>query len=168
MAVAGLVEAHQQAQVPLREVVQTKASDYLNILSAGRYRLLQVDPENQEIELLVWSNDAGGWGQTREPSLSRGTVDVVYLAARLALVDVLTGGKHPPLLFDDPFITFDERRRHAAAALPRELAGSHQVFVFTYTHHFDDVAGQLIELPGPSRVEGSTRVEIKPAGPQQE
>jgi len=166
MALAGLLEAHQQAQVPLREVMQKKASDYLNILSAGRYRLLQVDPENQEIELLVWSNDAGGWVQTREPSLSRGTVDVVYLAARLALVDVLTGGKRPPLLFDDPFITFDEQRRQAAAALLRELAGSHQVFVFTYTHHFDGVADRLIELPGPSRVEGPARGETPRAGVQ--
>src|SRR5207302_9831722 len=126
----------QQARVPLSDVMQKEASDYLNLLSAGQYRLLQVDPENQEIELLVWSNDAGGWVQTREPSLSRGTVDVVYLAARLALVDVLTGGRRPPLLFEDPVITFDWQRDQAADALLRELAGSHQVFVFTYTHHF--------------------------------
>ncbi len=147
-ALAGLREAHQQAQVPLREVMQKKASEYLGILSNGRYRRLQVDPENQErIELRVWSDEAGGWLETREPHLSRGTVDVVYLAARLALVEVLAGSKQPPLLFDDPFITFDEHRREAAAALLRELARTHQVFLFTYTRHFDAVADKLIELP---------------------
>jgi uncharacterized protein YhaN len=147
-ALAGLREAHQQAQVPLREVMQKKASEYLGILSNGRYRRLQVDPENQErIDLRAWSEEAGGWLETREPYLSRGTVDVVYLAARLALVDVLAGGKQPPLLFDDPFITFDEHRRGAAAALLQELARTHQVFLFTCTRHFDTVAAKLIELP---------------------
>jgi uncharacterized protein YhaN len=148
-----LREAHQQAQIPLREVMQKKASEYLGILSNGRYCRLQVDPENQErIELGVWSDEAGGWVETREPYLSRGTVDGVYLAARLALVDVLAGGKRPPLLFDDPFITFDEQRREAAAALLRELARTHQVFLFTYTRHFDDVAGRVIELPSRGEV----------------
>src|SRR2546426_11461867 len=102
MALAGMLEAHQQAQVPLREVMQKKASDYLNILSAGRYRLVQGDPENQEIELLVWSNDAGGWGQNRGPSLSRGAGGGVYLAARLALGGGFTRGQPPPLLFGGP------------------------------------------------------------------
>jgi uncharacterized protein YhaN len=145
---ATLREAHQQAQVPLREVMQEKASRLLGILSNGRYRRLHVDPENQErIELGVWSDEAGGWVETREPHLSRGTVDVVYLAARLALVEVLAGGKRPPLLFDDPFITFDEQRRQAAAALLQELARTYQIFLFTYTRHFDDVADALIDLP---------------------
>lgn len=155
-ALAGLREAHQQAQVPLREVMQKRASEYLRVLSNGRYRQLQVDPENQErIELRAWSDEAGEWLETKEPSLSRGTVDVVYLAARLALVEVLAGGKQPPLLFDDPFITFDEHRREAAAALLRELARTHQVFLFTYTRYFDGVADRLIEL--------SARTEQVPA-----
>ena len=164
MALAGLLEARQQAQVPVREIMERRAGDYLRILSESRYQQLAVDQET--LALSVWSDDAGGWVEAAEPHLSRGTVDLVYLAARLALVDVLTGGKRPPLLFDDPFITFDEQRRQAAAALLRELAGSHQVFVFTYTHHFDGVADRLIELPGPSRVEGPARGETPRAGVQ--
>jgi len=146
-ALAGLREAHQQAQVPLREVMQKRASEYLRVLSHGRYRQLQVDPENQErIELRAWSDEAGTWLETREPALSRGTVDLVYLAARLALVEVLAGGRRPPLLFDDPFITFDEHRHEAAATLLRDLARTHQIFLFTYTRHFDGVADRVIEL----------------------
>ncbi|HEX9533635.1 MAG TPA: AAA family ATPase [bacterium] len=167
-ALAALREAHQQAQVPLREIMQKKASEYLAILSNGRYRRLQVDPDNQErIELGVWSEEAGGWVETREPHLSRGTVDVVYLAARLALVDVLAGGKRPPLLFDDPFITFDEQRRQAAAVLLRELARTHQIFLFTYTRHFDEVADLLIELPSRKEVTAaSVRTASSPPAPE--
>lgn len=165
---AALREAHQQAQVPLREVMQKKASEYLAILSNGRYHRLQVDPDNQErIELGVWSEEADGWVETREPHLSRGTVDVVYLAARLALVDVLAGGKHPPLLFDDPFITFDEQRRQAAAVLLRELARTHQILLFTYTRHFDEVGDTLIELPSRGEVTAaSIRTESSPPAPE--
>ncbi len=172
VALAQLREAHQQAQVPLRQVMQKRASEYLDILSHGRYRRLEVDPENQErIELRAWSNEAGKWLETKEPYLSRGTVDAVYLAARLALVEVLAGGKRPPLLFDDPFITFDEHRREAAAALLKELAHTHQVFLFTYTRHYDEAADRLIELsarpetPAPERLPSPPQAESTPTAP---
>ncbi len=154
-ALAGLLEARRQAQVPVREIMEKRAGDYLRILSDGRYQRLLADAET--LALSVWSDDAGGWVEAAEPQLSRGTADLVYLSARLALVEVLTGGKRPPLLFDDPFITFDERRRQAAAAMLQELSRSHQVFIFTYTRHFDAVADRLIELPAPRGADVFTR-----------
>ncbi|MDR7475944.1 MAG: AAA family ATPase [Armatimonadota bacterium] len=144
-ALEGLQEARRQAQVPLREVMERQAGEYLRVLSGGRYDRLAVDQET--LTLSVWSPDAGGWVEAREPALSRGTVDLVYLAARLALVDVLASGRRPPLLFDDPFITFDEERRTLAARLLRTLAASYQVFLFTCTRHFDAVADRLLVLP---------------------
>ncbi|MDR7400725.1 MAG: AAA family ATPase [Armatimonadota bacterium] len=144
-ALEGLMDARRQAQVPLREVMERQAGEYLRVLSGGRYDRLAVDQDT--LTLSVWSPDAGGWVEAREPALSRGTVDLVYLAARLALVDVLAGGRRPPLLFDDPFITFDEERRALAARLLRTLAASYQVVLFTCTRHFDAVADRLLVLP---------------------
>src|SRR5207245_11124434 len=103
-ALSGLLDARRQAQVPVREIMERRASEYLCILSEARYQQLAADQES--LALSVWSDDAGGWVEAAEPHLSRGTVDLVYLAARLALVDVLTGGMRPPLLFDDPVIPF--------------------------------------------------------------
>jgi uncharacterized protein YhaN len=144
-ALAVLTEARRLAEVPLREVVEKRAGEFLAAATEGRYRRLAVEPET--LSLSVWSDEAGGWIEAVEPHLSRGTVDLVYLAARLALVTVLTGGRRPPLLFDDPFITFDDRRRAGALALLRELSRDHQVFLFTYTRHYDQFADRLIELP---------------------
>ena len=48
-------------------------------------------------------------------ALSQGTLDLVYLAARLGLVRLVTGDRRPPLVFDDPFVTLDDAR--AARAL---------------------------------------------------
>lgn len=165
-ALAGLQEARRLAEVPVREIMQRRAGEYLRILSEGRYQRLQVDAET--LGLSVWSDEAGAWVEAAEPDLSRGTVDLVYLSARLALINVLTGGKRPPLLFDDPFITFDERRRAATFTLLRELSETYQVFLFTYTRYYDDVADRVIELPdrteaAPSSLEPEVRVT--PVGP---
>jgi len=143
-ALAVLTEARRLAERPLREVVEKRAGGFLAVATEGRYSRLTVEQET--LKLSVWSGEAGDWVEAAEPHLSRGTVDLVYLAARLALVTVLTGGKRPPLLFDDPFITFDDRRRAGALALLRELSRDHQVFLFTYTRHYDQFADRLIEL----------------------
>jgi DNA repair exonuclease SbcCD ATPase subunit len=159
-ALEGLQEARRQAQVPLREVMERQAGQYLRVLSGGRYDRLAVDQET--LALSVWSPQAGGWVEAREPALSRGTVDLVYLAARLALVDVLTEGRRPPLLFDDPFITFDDERRRLAARLLQTLAATYQVFLFTCTRHFDSVADRLLVLPA----RGAVASVAEPAPPQ--
>lgn len=154
-ALEGLHEARKQAERPVRDVVAGTAGEYLRILSGGRYGRLMV--EKDSLDVRVWSADAGAWVPPTEPYLSRGTVDLVYLSLRLALVGALAEGKHPPLLLDDPFITFDERRRQAAAHLLRELSRTHQVFLFTYTRYYDDVADRVIEL--------SDRTDAAPAPP---
>ena len=170
-ALRGLVEARKQAEVPVREVVAGKASGYLTTLSEGRYERLEVEKDSLQVK--VWSTDAGSWVLPEEPHLSRGTVDAVYLSARLALVGVLAEGRHPPLLLDDPFVTFDEHRRGAAARLLKELCRSYQIFLFTCAHHFDDDADRVIEMtPRPAEAvaeEEPTRqreqVQARPVGP---
>ena len=170
-ALDGLIEARKQAEIPVREVVSGKASEYLRILSGGRYERLQVEKDSLQVK--VWSEAAGDWVLPEEPQLSRGTVDLVYLSARLALVGVLAEGKQPPLLLDDPFVTFDERRRAAASLLLRELSQTHQIFLFTSTRHFDEGADRVIPLSlrgvEVSTHEEPTRsrapVEASPVGP---
>jgi ABC-type hemin transport system ATPase subunit len=78
--------------------------------------------------------------------LSRGTVDQLYLAARLALIDLLFQDARPPLLMDDPFVTFDPQRRQAALHLCREIADTHQVLFFTCHDGYDGIATEVITL----------------------
>lgn len=164
-ALTGLAEARALAEVPLRAVVERRAGEYLRSATGGRYTRLAVDQET--LGITVWSGDAGEWVEAAEPHLSRGTVDLVYLAARLALVAVLTGGRKPPLLFDDPFITFDDRRRSGAAALLRDLAREHQVFLFTCTRHYDGLADRVVILPDrtTSAAAPAPAAPARPVGP---
>ena len=67
------------------------------------------------------------------PPLSTGTVDQLFLAARLALLDIITGGCSPPVLLDDTFSNFDDmdRKERAFEILESIVAGEYQALYFT-------------------------------------
>lgn len=145
LALDALHEARREAEIPVREIAEKRAGEYLRVATAGRYSRVRVEGEN--LELSVWSDEAAAWARAEEPAISRGTVDLIYLAVRLALVEVLTHGKRPPLLFDDPFITFDDHRREGAMRLLRELSRDHQVILFTCSPVYTGDADRVIALP---------------------
>lgn len=65
-------------------------------------------------------------------ALSRGTVEQLYLAVRLAVCNLTLGGEDaPPLLLDDALTNFDDRRMEQALALLLELSTQRQVLLFT-------------------------------------
>jgi uncharacterized protein YhaN len=82
-----------------------------------------------------------------EKSLSKGTVDQIYLALRLALVDALSAtGEPAPMLLDDPFANYDDGRLRVTLELMQEVAQRNQVLLFTCR---EDVvrAGRAIGTP---------------------
>ena len=83
----------------------------LATVTGGRYRRVRVDDKTLDIE--VHAPEKGDWVPVR--SLSQGTLDLVFLVARLGLVRLVTGDRRPPLVFDDPFVTLDDARGGAGA-----------------------------------------------------
>ncbi len=79
--------------------------------------------------------------------LSTGTVEQVYLAARLALLRLLAGDRCPPIILDDPFVTFDAPRTEAVFRLCRDLAHRNQILLFTTHHEYRSCADHVVELP---------------------
>jgi ABC-type hemin transport system ATPase subunit len=84
--------------------------------------------------------------------LSQGTADQLFLAARLGLVRLVTLDRRPPLILDDPFVTFDAERGERALRLVKAFAHEHgfQVLYLTCSDRFDTLADELVVLPGPS------------------
>jgi uncharacterized protein YhaN len=82
--------------------------------------------------------------------LSQGTLDQVYLAARLGLVRLVTGDRRPPLIFDDPFVTFDDARAARALDMLHELVGDFQVIYLTTSERYDAAADKVVVLEGPT------------------
>jgi len=125
-------------------------------ITGGRYRRVRVDDTNLGIE--VFAPERDDWVSVTD--LSQGTLDVVYLAARLGLVRLVTGDRRPPLVLDDPFVTLDDTRGPLALELLRELAADFQVIYLTTSDRYDHLAEGVLELAGPTAVD----THAEPAG----
>ena len=118
-------------------------------VTAGRYRRVRVDDTNLGIE--VFAPERGDW--VKAQTLSQGTVDVVYLAARLGLVRLVTGNRRPPLILDDPFVTLDNERGPRALELLRGISADFQVIYLTTSERYDGIADKVITLAQPTAVD---------------
>lgn len=117
----------------------------LERVTAGRYRRVQVDDEN--LSLRVFAPERGDWVDVS--ALSQGTLDTVYLAARIGLVRLVTGDRHPPLVMDDPFVTLDDGRATRALDLLRDVSRDFQVIYLTTSDRYDAKADAVVVLDGP-------------------
>ncbi len=135
----------------------------LGRVTAGRYRRVQVD--DRSLDMLVWAPEKGDWADVR--TLSQGTLDLVYLTARLGLVRLVTGDRRPPLIFDDPFVTFDDDRATRTLTLLRELATDFQVIYLTTSDRYDAVADAVVELPAPTAVDDEPEPGDVVPGPEE-
>jgi hypothetical protein len=120
-------------------------------LTGGRYRKVEIDDRSLEVD--VWAPERGDW--VAASRLSKGTIDQIYLAARIGLVRLVTQGKRPPLVLDDPFVTFDDQRAARAALLLRELSTDFQVIYLACSNRYDGLADSVLELPGPTDTEAA-------------
>ena len=129
-------------------------------LTGGRYRKVEIDDRTLDVD--VWAPERGDW--VAASSLSKGTIDQIYLAARIGLVRLVTQGKRPPLILDDPFVTFDDQRAARAALLLRELSSDFQVIYLACSNRYDGLADAVVELPGPATADASATARARTAG----
>jgi DNA repair protein SbcC/Rad50 len=77
--------------------------------------------------------------------MSEGTLDQLYLALRLAALDVRrAAGIDLPLILDDVLMTSAEDRSGAILGALADFARGNQVLVFTHHRHIADVAGRCV------------------------
>jgi uncharacterized protein YhaN len=121
-------------------------------LTGGRYKRVSID--DHTLDIGVWAPERGDWVPAYQ--LSKGTIDQVFLAARIGLVRLVTQGRRPPLILDDPFVTFDDTRAARAALLLREISSDFQVIYLACSNRYDGLADAVVELPGPSDGEAAS------------
>ncbi len=118
-------------------------------VTGGRYRRVRVDDKTLDID--VHAPERGDWVPVG--TLSQGTLDLVYLTARLGLVRLVTGDRRPPLVLDDPFVTLDDERATRALALLKRVADDFQIIYLTTSDRYDGAAHAVVELPGPATID---------------
>jgi len=131
-----------------------RAGRYLNDITPGRYGGLQMKPNEDGEEHLAVVYGDGPASRFVDAPLSGGTLDQIYLAFRLAVVDHLDEGyERLPLFLDEVFVNWDRDRGGRAAQLLAAVGQRRQVFVLTCHRDWAERVQQatgaaLLELPG--------------------
>ena len=125
-ALEALSEANAQLQERFSPELNRRAGAYLARLTGEKYTSLSL---NRELEAA-----AAGRGDVlprRSLFLSKGTVDQIYLAVRLAVYDLCLQEERAPLVLDDALAAFDDARMGRALDLLLELSQETQILFFT-------------------------------------
>ena len=145
LAVRMLEEARSQSVYPARELLERRAGQYLSTATGGAYNRVAID--ERTLRTQVWVPSAGDWKEAGD--LSQGMSDQLYLCLRLALLDVITEDRRPPVFLDEPFAHLDGERRRAMLTLLVAAAKDRQVVLFTCSPECDAIADRVIVLEPP-------------------
>ena len=128
----------ERAQAPMIAA----ASIYFTLITGGAFvRLVADDSADKPV---LRAERAGG-AIIGVEAMSEGTADQLYLALRLAALE-LRRGSHPdmPLVLDDVLITSDDTRATNILKALERFASDSQVVIFTHHRHLIDVAGAAL------------------------
>ena len=121
-----------------------RASEIFQALTLGSFSRLLVDADSHDSPRLV-SIRTDGNKPVEVPGLSEGTRDQLYLALRLAALDQQASqGSCMPLIADDLFINFDDRRTEAGLQVLGDVSRRMQVILLTHHDHLVPLARQVL------------------------
>lgn len=142
LAAAVLREALERYRARHQGPVLERASRLFAELTAGSFAGLRADYTDGGEAVLVGVRPGDGRAVAVE-GMSDGTADQLYLALRLASLEIWLAEKGPmPFVIDDILIKFDNQRSVATLRVLAELARQTQVVFFTHHEHLLDLARQ--------------------------
>jgi len=151
------------------------ASRYLEAITHGRYTGIAIVETPAGEPVLEVTRTGEAMPLRVGPPLSRGTLEQIYVAVRLALVDAIDAEARLPLFLDELFAHWDAHRLDALVRVLGEIEGR-QVVVSTCHAALADrlersCGARVIELAGPGGVvvqRPPRRLAVATAVPEQE
>ena len=127
LAVEALKAADAELQLRFSPALGRRAAGYLARITGGRYDAVAVSRD-----FSVTARLTGDAQQRDSLYMSAGAADALYLALRLAIVDLTLPAEEPcPIVLDDALAYVDGERRARVMELLREIAEKRQVILFT-------------------------------------
>ena len=127
LAVDTLRAADSELQSRFSPQLGKLAAQYMSFMTGGRYSDVLI---NRDFSASAKTQDDAVARDSEY--LSAGTLDLMYIAVRLAVCELaMPAGETCPLIIDDALVNLDEERLRQAMALLRELARSRQIILFT-------------------------------------
>jgi uncharacterized protein YhaN len=128
-AMALIEEIARDKHARIAPKLANRASHYFERITSGAYSEVLI---SRDLTISVRIPQTNRMNEAPEKSLSKGTVDQLYLALRLALVQSVSEiGEPAPMLLDDPFANYDDGRLARTMNLISEIAETNQVLLFT-------------------------------------
>lgn len=147
LALEGLQEADSLLRERFSPALNARAGEYLHALTGGRYAAAAV-----KRDFRAAAREEGGAVPRRDLTLSGGTAQQLYLAARLALCDLALPAEEPcPLVLDDVLDAFDDDRARRAVEVLDTVARKRQVLLFSCHGRERELApagAAVLSLPG--------------------
>ena len=129
-ALESLTAADGQLRERFSPAVNQRAGEYLSALTGGKYAKAALTRQFQAL-----AQEEGAVTPRPDLSLSGGTVEQLYLAARLAVCELALPTDEPcPLVLDDALDAFDDGRMALALNVLTDLARTRQVLLFSCHH----------------------------------
>lgn len=126
LAIDTMRKADEDIQSRFSPALGKLAAEYMQFVTDGKYDGVMLD---RDFSAMV--HEAGGNVPRNAEYLSAGTLDLMYLAVRLAVCSLaLPESANCPLIIDDALVNFDADRRRQAMALLEKIAQERQVILF--------------------------------------
>ncbi|MDO8682289.1 MAG: hypothetical protein Q7N50_02245, partial [Armatimonadota bacterium] len=144
MAADGIRDAVAKTLSGAKDQLESQIGKRLSFITGGKYDKVEVD--ERSLEFRIYSDEKNSMVDADGDELSRGTLDQFYLAARIAILDLVCGSTKPPVFLDDPFVTFDDDRSQHAMELCKQISRDRQTLLFTCSDRYDSYADNVIDL----------------------
>lgn len=121
-------EAETELKNRFSPEIEKKTAEYFKALCGGHFSFVKI--KNKEFEMDV--SEGIATAPRDGLYLSRGTLDELYFALRLALFDTILPEEDAlPMVLDDVFVNFDDERMGKALNLLLEIAEKRQIVMFS-------------------------------------
>ena len=140
LAVKILEESVEKFQQSHHNRLSERISEWFGRFTAGKYSGVVLDDD--------WSPEIRTKeGKSIKPErLSVGARDQLYFAMRLSLAELMSDDVKLPIVLDDPFVHYDDRRLEISKELLDEISVEHQVILFTHSPDYAKWGNVVLDL----------------------
>lgn len=132
MALKTMEHVSERIRATFGNLLNNEASKILFDITDGKYEKLAI---GQDMKVRVYADER----EVALESVSRGTIEQIYLSIRVAAAKLLWRDEPMPFLFDDVFAYYDDERLAAAIDMLKKCG--HQVIVFSCHSREDSLLG---------------------------
>ena len=132
LALESLDESYEEMKNNIIPKFTNNLSNNINKFTDGKYNRVTINDK----EGLIVEKENGEYASIH--NLSSGTVDQLYLALRLSMINDMTSEKMP-ILLDESFCFFDDERLENVLKFIYEELNSNQLIVFTCTKREEEI-----------------------------